>query len=99
MRTWIGLLAALLLMSALPVLAQEAQPFSDVPPNHWASVAVAKLAQVGVFEGTTLAKFEGRRPMTRYEVAVALARLLTYVEQQGGDGGNVTIDQIRNLIL
>lgn len=99
MRTWIGLLAALLLMSALPVLAQEAQPFSDVPANHWAAAAVAELAQVGVFEGTNLAKFDGRRPMTRYEVAVALARMLTYVQKQGTGGGNVTVDQIRNLIL
>ncbi|HEY3416585.1 MAG TPA: S-layer homology domain-containing protein [Armatimonadota bacterium] len=99
MRTWIGLLAALLLMSALPALAQEAQPFSDVPANHWAAAAVAELAQVGVFEGTNLAKFDGRRPMTRYEVAVALARMLTYVQKQGTGGGNVTVDQIRNLIL
>lgn len=101
MRTWIGiLLGMLLLASAVPLLAQDtvATPFADIPANHWAAQAVRDLAANGILEGVPGATFQGNRPMTRYEVAMALARMLTLIEQRTGMGG-VTIDQIKNLIL
>jgi len=36
--------------------------------------------------------------MTRYEAAMALARMLDYIDQKGG-GGGVNLEQIKNLIL
>jgi len=99
MRTWIGvLLATLLFASAVPLLAQAA-PFADVPAGHWAVQAVRDLAANGILEGVPGAQFEGTRPMTRYEVAMALARMLTMIENLKVMPGNVTIDQIKNLIL
>jgi hypothetical protein len=83
MRIRTGLaLVALVFALALPSLAQTtAQPFADVPPDHWAAKAVAELAAAGIFEGYPMANFNGSRPMTRYEVAVTLARLLERVEK------------------
>ncbi len=40
-----------LLLSVSPILAQEKQVFSDVPPNHWAFSAVQKLAKEGILKG------------------------------------------------
>lgn len=100
MRTWIGvLLAALLITSAVPLLAQAttAMPFADIPANHWAAQAVRDLAEAGILEGIPGALYQGTRPMTRYEVAMALARML---DRFGGGGGtDLTLDQIKNLIL
>ena len=51
--------------------------FSDVPLTHWAYPALQKLAAAGVLEGyPPNGTFIGQRPMTRYEFAVAIARLL-----------------------
>jgi len=100
MRTWIGvLLAALLITSAVPLLAQAttAMPFADIPATHWAAQAVRDLAEAGILEGVPGAAYQGTRPMTRYEVAMALARML---DRFGGGGGTgPTLDEIKNLIL
>ncbi len=62
---------------AVPVLAN---PFVDVPMNHWAYDAVAQLAAKGILQGYPDGTFQGTKPMTRYEFAVATARALAYVE-------------------
>ena len=60
-----------------PAQAQDRAEFSDVPLTHWAYPALQKLAAAGVLEGyPPNGNFIGQRPMTRYEFAVAIARLL-----------------------
>ena len=60
-----------------PAQAQDRAEFSDVPLTHWAYPALQKLAAAGVLEGyPPTGNFIGQRPMTRYEFAVAIARLL-----------------------
>ena len=97
MRKWIGaLMVSALLASAIPCFSQGAaagQPFTDVPADHWAVNAVARLAKEGIIEGFPGGKYMGNQPMTRYQVAMALARLLDKVNE----GAN--LDQIRNLIM
>ena len=66
-------LAALTLAAAIPAMAQG--PFSDVPTDHWAYSAVDKLKNAGIVEGYPDKTYGGPRPMTRYEFAVAIARL------------------------
>jgi len=65
---------AVLALSAVPAMAQG--PFSDVPTDHWAYAAVDKLKNAGIVEGYPDKTYGGPRPMTRYEFAVAIARLL-----------------------
>ena len=44
-----------------------ANPFEDVPKNHWAYDSVEKLASAGVIEGYGDGTFLGNRNITRYE--------------------------------
>ncbi len=56
--------------------AQDSTNFSDVPRDHWAYAALQKLAGAGVLEGyPPEGEFRGQQSMTRYEFAVAFARL------------------------
>ncbi len=60
-----------------PAQAQDRPEFQDVPLTHWAYPALQKLAAAGILEGyPPTGNFIGQRPMTRYEFAVAIARLL-----------------------
>ena len=92
MRKWTLLAGAALLFSvAMPVRAQTGAgggPFADVPMGHWAYEAVNSLAQKGVFTGYPDGTFSGKRAMTRYEFAVAVARLLTYIGENPGAKGD-----------
>lgn len=55
-------------------------PFSDVPENHWAAEYVRLVAADGVVKGYPDATFRGDKPVTRYELAVALERMIAYIE-------------------
>ncbi len=70
-----GLVALGAAAVALPAHAQAA-PFLDTPTNHWAYEAVQNLAKKGIIIGYPDGTYGGRRPMTRYEFAVAIDRLL-----------------------
>jgi len=74
------LVLALVLAFALPVLAN---PFVDVPLNHWAYDSVQSLAAKGVIVGYPDGTFGGGKTMTRYEFAEAVAKALAYVDSMG----------------
>ncbi len=57
-------------------------PFADVPADHWAYSAVNTLQKAGIVIGYPDGTYGGRRAMTRYEFAVAIARLLPMVQNQ-----------------
>ncbi len=57
-----------------------AQPFADVPTDHWAYDAIAELAAKGLIEGYPDGAFRGDRAATRYELAMVVARLLARIE-------------------
>nr|HPJ25955.1 S-layer homology domain-containing protein [Synergistaceae bacterium]HPQ37648.1 S-layer homology domain-containing protein [Synergistaceae bacterium] len=69
---------AALVAFAAPALA--ANPFMDVPMNHWAYDAISQLAASGVINGYPDATFKGNQPMTRYEMATIVARALAVVD-------------------
>lgn len=73
------LLAALLSMVALTTTF--AAPFPDVPENHWASSAVQTLKAKGVLEGYPDGLYRGKRAASRYEMAMALSRVIAKLEQ------------------
>jgi hypothetical protein len=79
----VGFVVGALVFMALalaPAFAAQ-QPFADVPQDHWAYDAIARLAETGVLEGYPDGTFKGKRTMTRYEFAVAIARIM---DQIGG---------------
>ena len=73
------LLAALLSMVALTTTF--AAPFPDVPETHWASSAVQTLKAKGVLEGYPDGLYRGKRAASRYEMAMALSRVVAKLEQ------------------
>lgn len=73
---------ALVLALALAASLILAQAFSDVPVNHWAYEAVTQLTKLGIISGMPDGTFQGNNPMTRYQAAVALKKLLDYLTKQ-----------------
>jgi uncharacterized membrane protein len=80
LKIWTAALAggflALGAAAGAPQANAQAAPFLDTPTNHWAYQAVQDLAKKGILIGYPDATFGGKRPMTRYEFAVALDRAL-----------------------
>jgi hypothetical protein len=60
-------------LGAAPAVAQQ-RPLADVPQEYWAHDAVMRLAGTKIVEGYPDGSFQGRRALTRYELAVALTR-------------------------
>jgi hypothetical protein len=76
---------------AAPSMAPTAQAqveYPDVPLDHWAYNAINKLSQAGIIEGHPSGQYNGGRAMTRYEFAVAIARLLEKIGPGGGEKGD-----------
>src|SRR3990172_6769120 len=71
-------IAALLVLTV--VAPAFSQPFADVPTDHWAFDAIAELAAKGLIEGYPDGTFKGDRALTRYEMAMVVARLLARIE-------------------
>ena len=61
--------------------AASATPFSDVPANHWAYQYIQSLAADGLIDGYPDGKFKGDRPLTRYEMAVVVARVIAKLQE------------------
>ena len=78
MRKTAYLLVVVVLACAAPAIAQG--PFNDVPTDHWAYDAVNELQRAGIVIGYPDGTYGGKRAMSRYEFAVAIARLLPMVE-------------------
>jgi hypothetical protein len=69
-------------------------PFADVPTDHWAYQSVDTLQKAGIVIGYPDGTYGGRRPMTRYEFAVAIARLLA---QMNTNRNYATTQDLTNL--
>jgi hypothetical protein len=69
-----AVLAAIVLTAIGPASAQG--PFADVPAGHPAFEAVYELAKQGFVNGYADGKYHGNQAMTRYELALALQRML-----------------------
>ncbi|MDU4961158.1 MAG: S-layer homology domain-containing protein [Sporomusaceae bacterium] len=78
---------ALTVAFAVPALAN---PFSDVPADHWAYKAVTDLQKAGIVEGYN-GKFNGGQNMTRYEMAQVVAKAMTKAETEEQKG---TVDKL-----
>jgi len=76
------LVLALVLVIAFSLTAL-ANPFVDVPLNHWAYDSVQSLAAKGVIVGFPDGTFGGGKSLTRYEFAEATAKALAVVDGMG----------------
>ena len=57
--------------------AAPINPFDDVPANHWAYNATSQLAKDGLIDGYGDKTFRGDKPISRYEMAVLVAKAMS----------------------
>ena len=75
-KTMVAALAAALTIGAASTTFAAANPFSDVPRDHWAYDAVTQLAADGIVEGYGDGTYRGDRNITRYEMAQMVAKAM-----------------------
>lgn len=75
-KTLVAAITSALVIGAASTTFAAANPFSDVPADHWAFDAVATLAQEGVIEGYGDNTFNGDAHITRYEMAQMVAKAM-----------------------
>ena len=71
-----ALTTALVVGAASTTFAAAQNPFQDVPADHWAYDAVDQLAKDGVVTGYGDGTYKGQKQITRYEMAVMVARAM-----------------------
>lgn len=67
-----------LLLSVVMAAPVFAGPFKDVPDEHWAAGAISEMYDKGIIEGFQ-GQYRGKQPITRYEAAVIIARVMKAV--------------------
>ena len=75
-KTIVSALVGASILGSAAFASAAANPFTDVPKNHWAYDAVAELAEDGIIEGYGDDTFRGDRNITRYEMAQMVARAM-----------------------
>jgi hypothetical protein len=91
--------AAALLALLLAPGAARATPFADVPADHWAYQAIASLAADGLVDGYPDGSFKGDRPLSRYEMAAIVARVIAKLEAEGArTASKADLDTLQKLM-
>ena len=84
-KTLVSALTTALVVGAASTTFAAQNPFTDVPADHWAYDAVAQLAKDGVVTGYGDGTYKGDKQITRYEMAVMVARAMA-----NSNGANVS---------
>lgn len=81
----------LVAVMVLSTVVATANPFSDVPFSHWSYDAVNKLTSKGILQGYPDGTFKGEKNVTRYHLAMVVAKMLSNVEQmlESGTGSSL----------
>jgi len=77
-------------------LAFAQEKLKDVPDSHWAASAVYDLIKLGITKGYPDGTFRGNKPITRYETAIFLSKL---VKALGTENIKPELENLRKEIL
>ena len=80
MKKSLVLTLALVFVLGIAGSAFAANPFTDVPANHWAYASISKLAQAGIIDGYGDGRYVGNNTMNRYEMAQIVAKAMAKVD-------------------
>ena len=75
-KTLVSALTTALVVGAASTTFAAANPFADVPADHWAYDAVAQLVQDGIINGYGNGTYVGDQNMSRYEMAQIVAKAM-----------------------
>lgn len=70
--------------------------FEDVDKNHWAYESIENLVKKGIIEEETF-RFEGTKPISRYQFAYELSKALDKIELSKVD--KIEIDVLKSIIV
>ena len=84
-KTMVAALAAAMTIGAASTTFAAANPFSDVPRDHWAYDAVTQLAADGIVEGYGDGTYRGDRNITRFEMAQMTAKAMAKGDMSASD--------------
>jgi len=90
-------LVAVFALVAFAAPAFAANPFVDVPMNHWAYDAISQLAAKGIIQGYPDGTYRGNHPMTRYEMSMLVARALATVDMDKASKEDV--EMLKKLVV
>ena len=82
--------ALLVAAMSLTTVAAMANPFSDVPTAHWAYDAVKSLSNTGILQGYPDGTYKGDKVVTRYHLAMIVAKMLARIEQDAELGSGAS---------
>jgi hypothetical protein len=74
-------LAAAMVLGVAGTSFAAANPFSDVPAKHWSYGAVTQLENAGILEGYGDGTFRGDKTISRYEMAIIVAKAMSKVDK------------------
>jgi hypothetical protein len=84
-KTLVSALTTAIVVGAASTTFAAANPFSDVPADHWAYDAVSQLAADGVIDGYGDSTFQGDKNITRYEMAQMVAKAMAKTDVSAQD--------------
>jgi len=93
----VALLVAILLVMLGGIAS--AKSFDDVPRTHWAYDAVEYLASKGLVEGFGDGTYRGNKEMTRYELAMLVARAYAKLEELSDKDVSIDVEAIMNDLM
>ena len=85
-KTLVSALTTALVVGAASTTFAAANPFADVPADHWAYDAVAQLVQDGIINGYGDGTYVGDQNMSRYEMAQIVAKAMA--KSEAADNNN-----------
>ena len=92
-KTIVSLLSTCIIAGGAASVSAAANPFADVPADHWAYDAVAALAADGIIEGYGDGSYRGQSNITRYEMAQMTAKAMAN-EKKGSTADKALIDKL-----
>ena len=75
-KSLVAALTTAIAVGAASTTFAAANPFSDLPADHWAYDAVNGLGERGIMEGYGDGSFRGENKITRYEVAMICVKVI-----------------------
>lgn len=87
----------LIVLLLIVVISISMAAFSDLSSSHWAYDSVMYLTELGIISGMPDGTFRGNDPMTRYQSAVAMKRLLDFSNTHTGINSPVPSDLLSRL--
>ena len=84
-KSLVSALTTALVVGVASTTFAAANPFSDVPADHWAYDAVSQLAADGVINGYGDGTYRGDKNITRYEMAQLIAKAMAKADVSAKD--------------